>query len=96
MYETDSKLTVVNGEAEVSMEGNTSKLFAKKLTEIKYNGTAGNGKQTFTLSNSSIWVEITDQNTIDLQLASFRVAPSQNTILILDQNAIASNVYVLK
>ena len=36
MYAVDSKMEVATGEAEISFDGNQSKIYADKLAELKY------------------------------------------------------------
>lgn len=94
MYTTDNKLVVTSWEAEVTFDNNTSKVFVDKWAEVKYQWLI-NGTQTITLENADILV---DSNTGDLniKLKNFSVLSQKDSVIILSQNAIASNIYVLK
>lgn len=94
MYATDSKLSVSAGEAEVAFKNNTSKLFVDKWGEIKYDGLI-DGKQTVSLENADILVDSSD-SMMNIKLKNFSVTPNVNSIIILSQNTIASNIYILK
>lgn len=94
MYATDSKLTVTTGEAEASFENTSSKVFVDKGAEVKYEGVA-NGKQVISLENADILAD-SSSGDLSLKLKNFSVTPNSDSILILSQNTIASNIYVLK
>jgi len=94
MYATDSKLTVVTWEAEIGFEGSIAKFFLDKWGELRYTWVQKE-KQTLSLENAYLWVESADSN-LDLSLANFRVIPNHDAIIILSQNTIASNIYVIK
>lgn len=94
MYSTDNRVAVVDGEAEVTIDGTSSKLYLDKGTELKYSGVA-NGKQSFEVTNSYAWVE-TSAADMDITLKSTKVSVNSDSVLIVSQNAIASNVYILK
>lgn len=94
MYATDSKLTVTSGEAEIAFENSNSKLFVDKWGELKYEGLI-NGKQTVSLENADILVDSSD-STMNVKMKNFSVTPNSNSIIILSQNTIASNIYILK
>jgi len=61
---------------------------------VKYEGII-DGKQTISLNNADL---LADSSTGDLniKLVNFSVVPSNDSIVILSQNAIASNIYILK
>ena len=61
---------------------------------MKYEGII-DGKQTISLNNADL---LADSSTGDLniKLVNFSVVPSNDSIVILSQNAIASNIYILK
>ncbi|MDD5197752.1 MAG: hypothetical protein PHN60_02735 [Candidatus Gracilibacteria bacterium] len=94
MYATDSKLTVSLGEAEAGFENSTSKLFIDKGGEVRYEGVI-DGKQIISLENADM---LADSSTSDMiiKLKNFFITPSDNSVIILSQNIIASNIYVLK
>lgn len=94
MYATDSKLTVSSGEAEVSFENIPSKIFIDAGGEMRYEGVV-NEKQTVSLENSDMLVD-SGMGNMTIKLKNFSVIPNNHSIILLSQNAIASNVYVLK
>ncbi|MFA6090866.1 MAG: hypothetical protein WC774_03765 [Candidatus Gracilibacteria bacterium] len=94
MYATDSKLTIVSGEAEIAFENSASKLFVDKGGELKYEGLI-DGKQTVSLENADILVDSSDI-AMNVKMKNFSVTPNVNSIIILSQNTIASNIYILK
>jgi len=61
---------------------------------VKYEGIV-NGKQSVSLENADL---LADSSTGDMniKLKNFSVTPNSDSIVILSQNAIASNIYVLK
>lgn len=94
MYATDSKLSISLGEAEVSFENSPSKLFIDKWGEVKYEGII-NGKQTISLENADLLAD-SSTNDINIKLKNFSITPNNDSVVILSQNTIASNIYVLK
>lgn len=94
MYATDSKLTVSLGEAEAGFENTASKLFVDKGGEVRYEGVV-NEKQTISLENADILVESSTAD-MNIKLTNFSVIPNNDSVIILSQNTIASNIYVLK
>lgn len=94
MYAVDSKMEVTTGEAEITFDGNTSKLYADKLAELKYEGNIG-GKQDFTINNGRVWFEGINLGTT-FTLKNFKVLPTENSVIALEQNAVSSTIYVLK
>ncbi len=52
-------------------------------------------KQQLSLDNAYLWVESADSD-LNLSLTNFRVVPNHDAVIILSQNTIASNVYVIK
>lgn len=94
MYATDNKLTVTTGEAEVDFENSTSKLYVNKWGEIKYEWLV-DGKQTISLENADLLADTSTAN-INIKLKNFSVTPDSNSVVIVSQNTIASNIYILK
>lgn len=94
MYTTDSKLVVSSGEAEITFENSPSKLFLDRGGELKYEG-AINGKQTISLENADMLANA-NIGDMSIKLKNFSVTPNNDSVVILSQNTIASNIYVLK
>lgn len=61
---------------------------------MKYEG-AVNGKQTISLENADILADSASGD-LNIKLKNFSVTPNSDSVLILSQNTIASNIYVLK
>lgn len=47
------------------------------------------------MDNAYLWIESADSN-LDLSLTNFRVIPNRDAVIILSQNTIASNIYIIK
>lgn len=94
LYATDAGLEVKSGEASVTFEPNTSKLFLDKNVDLKYEWNLG-GKQTFTLNSGCAWFEGADLET-SFQMRNFTATPTGSTVAAFCQNAVASNAYVLR
>ncbi|MDD2565269.1 MAG: hypothetical protein PHZ26_01090 [Candidatus Gracilibacteria bacterium] len=92
LYPTDYKVAVVSGEAKITLEGNTSKIYLNKLGEIKYNGRVGS-EENFSISNGDIWVE--GNGPIKFDLKNFTIS-ANNGVYSFTQYTNSSSVYVLK
>ena len=53
------------------------------------------GKQTISLENADILADSSTEN-MKIKLKNFSVTPNNDSVIILSQNTIASNIYVLK
>lgn len=95
MFPTDNRLEVKSGDAELVIEGSPSKVYADRLTEVSYRGKAADGLHSFELGSSYLWVEAGADDTV-FKLKSFTVKPKSGSVIALSQNAVGSNVYVLK
>ena len=95
MFPTDNRLEVVSGDADMSIEGSTTKISADKLTEVAYHGKDADGKHRFELLSSYLWVEANAEDTV-FKLKSMEIRPAAGSVLALSQNAVGSNLYVLK
>lgn len=94
MYATDNKLTVSSWEAEVSFENNASKIFVDKGGEVKYEWVI-DAKQTVSLENADLLAESSTSD-MTIKLRNFSVRPNNDSVIILSQNTMASNIYILK
>ena len=94
LFSTDNELKVNSGDADITFADEASKISADKLAEISYRGVIA-GKKTFDLTSSYIWVEAASAN-LAFNLTNFKVAPESGAIFALYQNAVGSNLYVLK
>lgn len=94
MYTSDNKLIVSAWEAEASFDNSNSKIFIDKWGEVKYEWRIDE-KQTISLANADLLAD-TKVGDVIIKLKNFSVTPSNDTIVILSQNTIASNIYVLK
>lgn len=95
MFPTDNRLEVKSGDAELVIEGSPSKVYADRLTEVAYRGKASDGLHTFELQSAYLWIEAGADDTA-VKLRSFSVKPKSGSVIALSQNAVGSNVYVLK
>ncbi len=95
MYPTDNRLEVKSGDADLTIEGSQTKLSADRLTEIAYRGRNAEGKHAFELLSSYVWVEANAEDTV-FKLKNLTVTPKAGSVAAFSQNAVGSNVYVLK
>lgn len=95
MFPTDNRLEVKSGDAELVIDGSASKVFADRLTEVAYRGKGADGTHSFELQSSYLWIEAGADDT-SFKLRSFAVKPKTGSVIALSQNAVGSNVYVLK
>ncbi|MDQ1344112.1 MAG: hypothetical protein QG650_832 [Patescibacteria group bacterium] len=95
MFPTDNRLEVKSGDAELIIEGSPSKVYADRLTEVSYRGKSADGLHSFELQSAYLWVEAGADDTA-FKLKSFSVKPKSGSVVALSQNAVGSNVYVLK
>ena len=94
LFTTDTKLEVKSGDADITLVGDTSKISADKLAELAYHGTVDTKKE-FELASSYIWVEANSGN-LSFKLKNFTANPESGAVFALYQNAVGSNLYVLK
>ncbi|MFZ4461415.1 MAG: hypothetical protein ACOYN2_02495 [Patescibacteria group bacterium] len=90
----DKMVKVDSGDADIEIEGSTSKISIESLSELHYDGLV-DGKQTFTLNNGYAWVDSPNGDVI-VKLKLFSVTADKGTVYIVSQNTRASNAYVLK
>lgn len=90
----DKMVKVDSGDADIEIEGSTSKISIESLSELHYDGLV-DGKQTFTLNNGYAWVDSPNGDVV-VRLKLFSVAADKGTVYIVSQNTRASNAYVLK
>lgn len=95
MFPTDNRLEVKSGDAELVIDGSPSKVYADRLTEVAYRGKGADGTHAFELQSSYLWIEAGADDT-SFKLKSFTVKPKTGSVIALSQNAVGSNVYVLK
>jgi hypothetical protein len=95
LFPTDNRLEVKSGDADLAIEGSADKISADRLTEVAYRGTDSAGKHSFELLSAYLWVEAAADDTV-FKLKSFTVAPKAGSVIALSQNAVGSNLYVLK
>lgn len=95
MFPTDNRLEVKSGDAELIITNSPSKVYADRLTEVAYRGKSADGLHTFELQSAYLWIEAGADDTF-FRLKSFTVKPKSGSIVALSQNAVGSNVYVLK
>jgi hypothetical protein len=77
------------------MDSSATKISADKLTEIAYRGKNAEGKHVFELLSSYVWIDSASEDT-EFKLKSVTVRPKAGSVVALSQNAVGSNVYVLK
>ncbi|EKD66833.1 MAG: hypothetical protein ACD_49C00009G0058 [uncultured bacterium (gcode 4)] len=94
MFSTDNKVQIESGEAKISFPDNDSISYLDKRWELQYEWLS-NSKQVFSLLNSDFWTEV-NTGLIQVKLKNFTVDPEASSVLAFSQNAIASNVFVLK
>jgi hypothetical protein len=90
---TDKMLRVISGVGEVSLENSQTKLLIESLTELGYLGKKGD-KESFQLFNGYSWVESNSGDSTVI-LKHFTVKSGISSLYIVNQNTLASNVYVL-
>ncbi len=95
MFPTDNHLEVKSGDAELVIDGSPSKVYADRLTEVAYRGKGADGTHSFDLQSAYLWVEA-GADDLSFKLKSFTVKPKSGSVVALSQNAVGSNVYVLK
>lgn len=95
LFDTDNKLEVKVGEAEAVFDGNTpGKIYLDKGAEVRYGGIK-DGKENIYLDNSYLWLEGANDK-IQITLGNFELHPEAEAVVIVNQNAIAGNAYVLR
>ncbi len=95
MFPTDNRLEVKSGDAELVIANSASKVYADRLTEVSYRGKGSDALHNFELQSSYLWIEAGADDTA-FKLKSFVVKPKSGSVVALSQNAVGSNVYVLK
>jgi hypothetical protein len=93
LFATDKMLRVISGVGEVSLENSQTKLLIESLTELGYLGKKGD-KESFQLYNGYSWVESNSGDSTVI-LKHFTVKSGISSLYIVNQNTLASNVYVL-
>ncbi len=94
LFATDSKLEVESGQARVSVPGTAESLLLDRNSELRYTGSEG-GRETFALRNANAWVE-TENASLAIALDAYTVFPDAGSVIALNQNTRASNLYVLQ
>ena len=94
MFTTDQKMEVRQGEAQIRLEGDTSSILVDHLGEISYGGLV-NGRNVIGIDNGYIWVESQD-NALEFHLKNFVAISDPHSVIVVNQNTIASNLYVLR
>ncbi|MDD2487031.1 MAG: hypothetical protein PHS92_01555 [Candidatus Gracilibacteria bacterium] len=94
MFSTDNKMQVSVGEAKINIDGNDSNFYLDRLGELRYEGLIS-GKQVLSLLNAQFWGEIKSDD-IEIKLKNIKILPNNSSVIAFSQNAIASNVFVLK
>lgn len=94
MYPTDVKMSVESGEGEIALDGDSSTVFVDNKGEVAYNGTTAWSGNILKVLNGDMWVNANSGN-IQINTANFTVLPSAGSVVNVEQNAIASDVYVL-
>lgn len=94
MFSTDNKAQVAQWEAKLTIDNNDSSFYLDRLWELKYEWVIA-WKQVLTLSNAQFWWEIKSDD-MEIRLKNITVDPASSSVLAFSQNAIASNVFVLK
>ncbi len=94
LYPNDKMVKVDSGDADIEIEGSTSKIAIESLSELHYDGLI-NGKHTFTVGNGYVWVDSPNGDVV-IKLKLFTVTPDKGTVFIAYQNTRSSNAYILK
>lgn len=94
MYSTDNKLEVRKWEAKLTTSSDSTKLYANKLAEIRYNWLKQN-KEDISLLNWELWIE-NDKTPLNISTRNFSVSSLWWTVFSLSQNLMADSLYVLK
>lgn len=93
LFATDKMLRVISGNGEVTLENSQTKLAIESLTELAYLGKKQE-KESFQLFNGYSWIDSKEGDST-VTLKHFIVKSGAPSIFIINQNTLASNVYVL-